>query len=42
MAKANKTSRAVIPKPSFAFFLQAIGVMLLLAVMMTAYFSLHT
>jgi hypothetical protein len=42
MAKANKASRAVIPEPSFAFFLRAIGVMLLLVVMMTAYFGLRT
>jgi len=41
MAKA-KTSRAVIPEPFFAFFLQAIGLMLLLVVMMTAYFSLRS
>jgi hypothetical protein len=41
MAK-TKTSRAVIPEPSFGFFLRAIGAMLLVVVMMTAYFSLHS
>jgi hypothetical protein len=42
MARASKTSKAVIPEPSFAFFLRAIGVMLLLVVLMTAYLSLRT
>jgi len=42
MAKASKSGRAVIPEPSFGFFLRAIGAMLLLVVIMTAYFSLRT
>ena len=42
MARASKTSKAVIPEPSFAFFLRAIGIMLLLVVIMTAYLSLRT
>ena len=42
MAKASKIRRPGIPEPSFDFFLRAIGVMLLLVVIMTAYFSLHT
>jgi hypothetical protein len=42
MAKASKIRRAGIPEPSFALFLRAIGVMLLLVVLMTAYFSLRT
>jgi hypothetical protein len=41
MAK-TKTSRAVIPEPSFSFFLRTIVVKLLLVVLMTAYFSLHS
>jgi hypothetical protein len=42
MTKAGKIRRACIPEPSFGFFLRAIGVMLLLVVIMTAYFSLRT
>jgi hypothetical protein len=42
MTKASKIRRAGIPEPSFGFFLRAIGVMLLLVVIMTAYFSLRT
>jgi hypothetical protein len=42
MAKASKSGRAVIPEPSFGFFLRAMGAMLLLVVIMTAYFSLRT
>ena len=41
MAKASKTGKAVIPEPSFNFFLGAIGVMLSLVVIMAAYFSVH-
>jgi hypothetical protein len=42
MAKGNKIRKAVIPEPSFVFFLRALGVMLLLVVVMTMYFSLRT
>jgi hypothetical protein len=42
MAKASKSGRAVIPEPSFGFFLRAMGAMLLLVIIMTAYFSLRT
>jgi hypothetical protein len=42
MAKASKSGRAVIPEPSFGFFLRAMGAMLLLVAVMTAYFSLRT
>jgi hypothetical protein len=42
MAKARKNGRAVIPEPSFGFFLRAMGAMLLLVVFMTAYLSLRT
>jgi hypothetical protein len=42
MAKANKSGGVVIPEPSFSFFLWAIGVMLLLVVMMTVYFSVRS
>jgi hypothetical protein len=42
MAKASKSGRPVIPEPSFGFFLRAMGVMLLLVVIMTAYLSLRT
>jgi hypothetical protein len=42
MANAGKFRRSRIPEPSFAFLLRAIGGMLLLVVIMTAYFSLHT
>jgi hypothetical protein len=42
MAQANKTSKGIIPEPSFEFFLRAIGVMLLLVVIMAAYFSVRT
>jgi hypothetical protein len=41
MAKARKCGRAVIPEPSFGFFLRAMGAMLLLVIVMTAYFSLR-
>jgi hypothetical protein len=41
MAKASKSGRAVIPEPSFGFFLRAMGAMLLLVVIMTAYLSLR-
>ena len=41
MAKASKTGRAVVPEPSFGFFLRAMGAMLLLVIIMTAYFSLR-
>jgi hypothetical protein len=41
MAKASKNGRAVIPEPSFGFFLRAMGAMLLLVIIMTAYFSLR-
>jgi hypothetical protein len=41
MAKASKSGRAVIPEPSFGFFLRAMGAMLLLVIIMTAYFSLR-
>jgi hypothetical protein len=41
MAKANKSGRPVIPEPSFGFFLRAMGAMLLLVVIMTAYLSLR-
>jgi hypothetical protein len=40
--KSEQKRRAVIPEPSFGFFLRAMGVMLLLVVVMTAYFSLRT
>ncbi len=42
MAKASKIGKAVIPEPSFAFFLRAIGVMVLLVIIMAAYFTLRT
>jgi hypothetical protein len=42
MAKASKSGRAVIPDPSFGFFLRAMGAMLLRVVIMTAYLSLRT
>jgi hypothetical protein len=42
MARASKIRKAVIPEPSFVFFLRALGVMLLLVVVMTAYFTLRT
>jgi len=42
MARASKTRKGVIPEPSFEFFLRAIGVMLLLVVIMTAYFFVRT
>jgi hypothetical protein len=42
MAKVSKIRKAVIPEPSFVFFLRALGVMLLLVVVMTAYFTLRT
>ena len=42
MAKASKIGKGVIPEPSFEFFLRAIGVMLLLVVIMAAYFSVRT
>jgi hypothetical protein len=41
MAKASKSGRAVIPEPSFDFFLRAMGAMLLLVIIMTTYFSLR-
>jgi len=41
MAKASKSGRPVIPEPSFGFFLRAMGAMLLLVIIMTAYFSLR-
>jgi hypothetical protein len=41
MTKASKTGKAVIPEPSFKFFLGAIGVMLLLVVIVAAYFSVR-
>jgi hypothetical protein len=41
MAKANKSGRPAIPEPSFGFFLRAMGAMLLLVVIMTAYLSLR-
>jgi hypothetical protein len=41
MAKASKSGRAIIPEPSFGFFLRAMGAMLLLVVIMTAYLSLR-
>jgi hypothetical protein len=42
MTKARKSGRAVIPEPSFGFFIRAMGAILLLVVIMTAYFSLRT
>jgi hypothetical protein len=42
MAKKNKTGSAIIPEPSFEFFLGAIGVLLLLAIGTAVYFSVHT
>ena len=39
--KSEKSGRAVIPEPSFGFFLRAMGAMLLLVIIMTAYFSLR-
>jgi hypothetical protein len=42
MAKASKIRKAVIPEPSFVFFLRALGAMLLLVVVMAAYFTLRT
>ena len=42
MARASKKGKGVIPEPSFEFFLRAIGVMLLLVVIMTAYYSVRT
>jgi hypothetical protein len=41
MAKASKSGRPVIPEPSFGLFLRAMGAMLLLVIIMTAYFSLR-
>jgi hypothetical protein len=41
MERASKSGRAVIPEPSFGFFLRAMGAMLLLVIIMTAYFSLR-
>jgi hypothetical protein len=41
MRKASKSRRAVIPEPSFKFFIHAMSAMLLLVVIMAAYFSLH-
>ena len=37
-----KKGKGIIPEPSFEFFLRAIGVMLLLVVIMVAYFSVRT
>jgi hypothetical protein len=42
MARARKSSKTVIPEPSFEFFVRAIGAMILLVVIMAAYFSLRT
>jgi hypothetical protein len=42
MAKTSKTGKAVIPEPSFEFFLGAIGVMILLVIATAVYFSIHT
>ena len=42
MAKTRKTGKAVIPEPSFEFFLGALGVMLLLVVITATYLSVHT
>jgi hypothetical protein len=42
MTKASKTGKALVPEPSFEFFLGAIGAMLLVVVIMVAYFSMRT
>jgi len=42
MRKTSKSRKAVIPEPSFKFFIRAMSAMLLLVVIMAAYFSLHT
>jgi len=41
MAKASKTGKAVIPEPSFEFFLGAVGVLVLFVVIMAVYLSVH-
>jgi hypothetical protein len=42
MAKASKTGKAIIPEPSFEFFLGALGVMLFLVIATAVYLSIHT
>jgi len=42
MAKARKPGKAVIPEPSFEFFLGATGVMVLLVVVMAVYLSVQS
>lgn len=41
-SEQNKPDKGIILEPSFEFFLRPIGVMLLLVVIMTAYFSVRT
>jgi hypothetical protein len=42
MAKASKPGKAIIPEPSFEFFLGALGVMLFLVIATALYLSVHT
>jgi hypothetical protein len=41
MSKASKIRKAVIPEPSFEFFLGAVGVMVLFVVITAVYLSVH-
>jgi len=41
MRKISKSRKAVIPEPSFKFFIRAMSAMLLLVFIIAAYFSLH-